>query len=331
LGAKLLARREDCKPENHFSKLEFLVDPCKNTVSWFLDGDRVHRVSDLGYRPLEQDRVIDWGGLVRPVQLSSAVRVGFFHMTWMDAGLPNNYARQHVDDCADALNKTHLMPVLRQLPSKKKSSYNYYNEYHNKSGVQVPLRDEAWCLTKYDAKKDNFGQGALTRVRYLKISYTDNCCRDCSVGRCGLIKCTDTKEDNLGEEVDNLLREAGSSVFFGEFENWEPLKKLLDIPNYPYTVTVFSNKGDVVFDSAEQPVEINAGGALELLEAYTKCEGCAVRSEIVIRNVDTVCYQFRVFKKHYVRVVVDCESCEVRYVRISKELTQIQGPQVPCP
>jgi hypothetical protein len=159
LSAVPLVRRESANPQSDFDRVALVFDAQNNHVHYLVNNKNIYTVVKPGHRTDEQYRLTDYGGYAENI-VSSRFLVGFGNFTFLDAALPNNYARQKME--CDYREKTGLAQLLPDGA--------YYQIAFNKHGELEPVvSSEGFGITNDKPEDHLFGQGAVLVVRNLLI------------------------------------------------------------------------------------------------------------------------------------------------------------------
>lgn len=155
-----LIRREQCNPQLDFDRVGIVFNAQQNNVTYTVNGVPLHVIVKPGHRLEDEYKILDYGGYAETV-MSYRFLVGFGNFTFLDAAMPNNYARQKYD--ADYRQRTGLAQLL---PDEC-----YYQIAFNKHGeLEAVVPAEGFGVT--DCKPENriFGQGSVLVIRNLVVS-----------------------------------------------------------------------------------------------------------------------------------------------------------------
>lgn len=167
LHAIPLVRRESANPQLDFDRVAITFDAQNNLVHFSVNNKCLYTVVKPGHRLDEQYRILDYGGYAENI-VSSRFLVGLGNFTFLDAALPNNYARQKME--CDYREKTALAQLL--------PDGCYYQIAFNKHGeLEAVVPSEGFGITSDKAEDHIFGQGSVLVVRNLIICQ-DTCKND---------------------------------------------------------------------------------------------------------------------------------------------------------
>jgi hypothetical protein len=167
LHALPLTRRESANPQCDFDRVAIIFNAQNNNVTFTVNGVPLHVVVKPGHRLEEQYRILDYGGYAETI-VSSRFLVGLGNFTFLDAALPNNYARQKME--CDYREKTGLVQLL--------PDGEYYQIAFNKHGeLEAIVPSEGFGITNEKAEDHLFGQGSILVVRNLLVCQ-DTCKND---------------------------------------------------------------------------------------------------------------------------------------------------------
>jgi hypothetical protein len=159
LNAVPLIRRESANPQCDFDRVAITFDAENNLVHFHVNNQCLYTVVKPGHRLEEEYRLVDYGGYAENI-VSSRFLVGFGNFTFLDAALPNNYARQKME--CDYREKTGLVQIL--------PDHAYYQIAFNKHGeLENIVPSEGFGITSDKAEDRLFGQGSVLVVRNLLI------------------------------------------------------------------------------------------------------------------------------------------------------------------
>ena len=144
--------------------------------------------------------MIDYGGYAENI-VSSRFLVGLGNFTFLDAALPNNYARQKME--CDYREKTALAQLLPDGA--------YYQIAYNKHGeLEAIVPSEGFGITSDKAEDHIFGQGSVLVVRNLII------CQDTCKNDQALFKPITLLGVDQAQTTD-----AGSDIYVSSTDDWK--------------------------------------------------------------------------------------------------------------
>lgn len=159
LHAVPLIRRESCNPQCDFDRVGIWFDAHYNTVTFVVNGVALYTVVKPGHRLQDEYKILDYGGYAETI-VSSRFIVGFGNFTFLDAALPNNYARQKYQ--CDYRQTTALAQLL--------PDDFYYQTAFNKHGeLEAVIPTEAFGITNCKPEDRLFGQGSVLIIRNLIV------------------------------------------------------------------------------------------------------------------------------------------------------------------
>lgn len=165
-----LSRREELKPIEDFDNVSIVVRThCDiQTVHYFVNEVEVFKVLTPGHRLGEKYRVIEHGGYAQKL-CSDRFVFGFGINSFIDAALPNNYARKRFE--CDHRQKTALVQLM--------DDRHYYEIHHGAYGeLELCNPDSSFVISRRtirDKKCLFFGQGAKMRINYVRVMCVTLC------------------------------------------------------------------------------------------------------------------------------------------------------------
>jgi hypothetical protein len=208
-----LIRREQCNPQVDFDRVGIVFNAKLNNVTFTVNGVPLHVIVKPGHRLEDEYKILDYGGYAETI-VSQRFLVGFGNFTFLDAALPNNYARQKYD--CDYRQRTALAQLL---PDEF-----YYQIAFNKHGeLEAVVPAEAFGVT--DCKPENriFGQGSVLVIRNLLVC--QSCASNCESLFVPLNKlcCPDNCDSTCHSESVNCSTSCSAS---SSTNSWMPLGTL---------------------------------------------------------------------------------------------------------
>lgn len=148
------------------------IDSCKGTIKFYVNRVEMFCIHKIGYRLDDKYQVTEYGGIPY-LTVPGTLRFGFGHFSFLDHNIPNNYARQYITEVSDSNG----YPIHRSrsglaqlLPTDK-----YREPYPDFTGA-YRLIDPAtyFAYTGSDVSLFNFGQGMITRIKYIACYIVNN-------------------------------------------------------------------------------------------------------------------------------------------------------------
>lgn len=131
----------------------FLLQKDKKVVQFFVNKNLVWKLDHPGLRSDEKYRFLEYGGDTNGISLSEEWLLCFGTYSFLDAYLPNNYAREKIKH--GYVNASALVQLNK--------NETYKQPYHNKKGELENIRKENFLIQKEESKEENrlFGQGSI--------------------------------------------------------------------------------------------------------------------------------------------------------------------------
>jgi hypothetical protein len=139
-------------PEKKAVDVSIEIDRKCEKVVYRVDGAALFDVTQIGLPLPEQYRLVNYGGVNKVVKIKT-VRGGFGTFDFLDCALPNNYAREYVQQSDNA--------TFSQLVSLGPIT-NYLQNFATKAGLfTVPL---SFAIATDELEYRLFGQGAELHI-----------------------------------------------------------------------------------------------------------------------------------------------------------------------
>jgi hypothetical protein len=203
-------KRESCDPYCDYIDVAIGVDRSASTLNFYIGQMLVYQIVGIGRRTADSNRVIEFGGYSKTMDLESAL-VSFGTGTLVDAALPNNVARWRVTENNIAMSA--LTPT--------RPTTSYLQIYKNPTGELLPIvAEQTFAEPVANERFRVWGQGDIFRIRQFSVmtrrpvrgyeNATDYAKAEC----CGFVRCNsgnasgclsntcDVEDDSLADYLD---------------------------------------------------------------------------------------------------------------------------------
>lgn len=154
-AAKLIGRRTGNEGLKDFVKTGIAISGSNRTVSYYLEGNKVHEFANLGNAPDPELVVLDYGGSNENV-VPTVVSFGFGTGDLLDGTIPSFSSAKKDPDY-----------LLRKLA--KLTTTETINPYRSSPRAEI---DPIPAAVSEPAREDRlYGQGAILKIKQIKIEY----------------------------------------------------------------------------------------------------------------------------------------------------------------
>lgn len=206
-----LVRRENCNDLCSFVRVAIGIDRQGGAFNFYVNNKNLFTVPSVGHRLAEEHRVIEHNGYAEDIDISQ-VLICMGTGTLLDAAVSSNYWRWRSKN--DYIQMTALVPTM--------DTKRYFQVYFNTLGELTPVNpQETFAIPQEsynDCKYRNFGQGAILKVRSIRVYhvrckpcypyYVDPCPKTCCAPnqyRCGnYVNCPSCCECDSDDECCEL-------------------------------------------------------------------------------------------------------------------------------
>jgi hypothetical protein len=255
-------------------------------ITWYVNGEALFSISNIGGRLEEKYNVLDYGGLDKKTGFGQ-LKFGIGHYSFLDFQLVNNYDRDMVSK-----DTSGTYPVYRSKSGlvKLESVENYKEPYPNIIGERDRINpldsfslQEEPCGCQEMCKSDSLScigikRGMKTRIKYIRV-YLEQECKKSDVI---IIKEESVKDNPESVSFDEEYKEYEEDCEINDVESGNALTKRSN-SNCSKGETIESNMASSSSDITSKPSSSSTSNKTSLFKRISKQQFNMYKSE----NCDT--------------------------------------------